>query len=398
MRTLLLLFVLAGLGLGLWLGRSAEIGTFEPVTLVLGDPPVPAEARMAPRRVQLEVVSERKLELESVDAQEAPSTLGALSSPDFDPLEAGDCGLTISIYDIESGAPGSGELDLWRIDAPDNPDWNRGDRLQARLVVDHGVVSAGGLPAGRYRIHTLFAKRGADSPPAFQVDGRQTTVSFGVPIPKEEHVYLHLVRSSGVEITDVGEVQLEVKDRGWRGESRRVELPIWRQVRSSKGDHRGMIGFSSSGSARMTSGGSWKEVVLSSRGVDLGEIMGDSRALSRTHRKDFRTLGGQHVTVLLELTGAGEYVAVLPDPVSVHSQLEFPFDGRKLDVLDDLWIESRAVPILSELGESLSSEWGKSEVRFRLSVSEYKNVDVRWRHDKRVMPGIRLISRPPLKK
>ncbi|MBL4770665.1 MAG: hypothetical protein JKY61_05890 [Planctomycetes bacterium] len=137
----------------------------------------------------------------------------------------------------------------------------------------------------------------------------------------------------------------------------------------------------------------WKQVELGSEWIPVGKVRGDSREERRTYSWAVRINEGLPITIEFKGVGVGEYVAVLPDPASILSELQFPSDGRRFDLLDELWLTVQAAPIDSSVGETIGMRWQSSEVRLRLSVREYHRVDIRWKPAHEAMPTVNLKSK-----
>jgi len=120
--------------------------------------------------------------------------------PPPDPVAKGNCSLKISLFDFDTGAAASLAVQLWRLDAPGDETWTKGDRLYTRAEVGAKGATIPGLPEGTYRLACLAQRAGAEDPPAFPVQGPLTEVRFGLWMPRKSYVRLRLVDERGVPV------------------------------------------------------------------------------------------------------------------------------------------------------------------------------------------------------
>ncbi len=312
-----------------------------------------------------------------------------LRFPGPDPVQTGECSLVLHFFDSLSGEPVSGKADLWRLAAPGNEHWTKGDQKQATVTAKEGTARCDKLPPGRYRVFSHFARKGADSAQEFSIAGELTSASISVEMPRMEQVYLRLVDARGKQLVNSETRSLEIMNRGYQHTTRGGLEPEWQVARMPLNSN--VLGMLGGGGGYMgASHRSWKPVEHGPKGVLVGELRGDSREARRSYRRKLRMNEGPGTTVLLETHGTGEYVAVLPSHQEIHDRLEFPADATRLDLMDELWMTVQAVPVDTSIGESTSSQWSLSEVTIRISVSEYQNVNVKWIPGEEPVPFIKL--------
>lgn len=120
--------------------------------------------------------------------EQAPLPTGS-KLPD-DPIETGPCALELALYDADSGAALKGKIHLYRLDAPGNEDWTRGDRLQAVITVPVEGATILNLPAGQYRPHCITQRYpGFDLAP-LEVSGSLTRCAMRVAMPRISAAWL----------------------------------------------------------------------------------------------------------------------------------------------------------------------------------------------------------------
>lgn len=95
-----------------------------------------------------------------------------------DPIQLGDCALFVSLIREGLGEPVSSHVWLFRLDAPSNEDWSRGDQLQASRRVPEAGLWFRDLPPGRYRAVCQDQPARAADPPEFWVEGARTRVEL----------------------------------------------------------------------------------------------------------------------------------------------------------------------------------------------------------------------------
>jgi len=100
-----------------------------------------------------------------------------------DPIELGDCGLYLRAVAAETHEPLRTHVWLYRLDAPANELYGRGDQLQTSFDLPEGGRWIERLPAGSYRAICGDQVQGASDPPAFGVAGPHTEVELRLRVP-----------------------------------------------------------------------------------------------------------------------------------------------------------------------------------------------------------------------
>lgn len=140
---------------------------------VVPAPSAPTETVVSAPQVLPVAPAARNTPVQKEERPPPPPTLAPGSEPP-DPVEKGSCRLFLSLVCTDSGAPASGEVELWRLDAPGNEHWSKGDQLQVRVDVPKEGKRIDDLPKGRYRVYLKSERVGATDPPAFRVAGPRT--------------------------------------------------------------------------------------------------------------------------------------------------------------------------------------------------------------------------------
>ena len=324
-----------------------------------------------------------------------PSEQATPSSGTKDIVETGSCRLELRFSSRLTGEPVGGKVDLWRIDAPANHHWSRGDQLQASLVVRDGVARVEDLPEGWFRTHELFAAEASEPSEAFYVKGPSTRVQLIVDMPKVEQVALYLVLPSGVVLDGTEQPALQVRPGGWSALHSANAKPAWRTERLEKdGDSFNLIGLGGGGGMR--SGSRWSDLDWKEGAISLGTMNGADREMVKHHSFKIRRGAGHHITVSIQPTGSGSYVAVLPDPEEVFGRLELPAEMDRTLVTSDLWITVTAVPVEREQGQSVASEWRASKATLRLWRDDVENRTQEWHPGLGPMPWTRVQAKVPV--
>ena len=161
-------------------------------------------------------------------APEKPAATDAASVVDV--LERGPCAVRVKLRDAATGTAVASQVQLWRLDAPANEHFVRGDQLQATAQATWNESHLfTGLPAGRYRVHVGEQRRGTEDPPAFVVDDQARTVVFDIPMPRTWRAVLEVYDASGRLLTDATGASSGQED--WC----RQYMPPWRTIRRRRG-------------------------------------------------------------------------------------------------------------------------------------------------------------------
>jgi len=276
--------------------------------------PTPATLDQAQtEKIQLEEeVLEDDLEL-PVEIEELPE----------DPAETGPCSLTLNLTRAESGQPVQATVGLWRLDAPGNEHWKRGDQLQARLDVPVEGVAVDNLPAGRYRVFSGDQRVNSADSPAFDVAGPKTVVTLSLPMPRKFHVHVRIYTESGHVLLRATRDELGSSTYGGT-----LDPPKWRKKRWLKsgscfGGTRSLgIGCGSNRAPAY-------EVAGTEAGFHLGLYREDARRSSRTSSHSFENEGRTIVRLFLtrEIQRDRSYIALSVPEEPILASIVLP-DGR----------------------------------------------------------------------
>lgn len=176
-------------------------------------------------------------------AVEPPRASGPAQTwaPPDDPIQRGPTTLALTVLDQETGAPQSGTVVLWRLDAPGNVAWLSGDQRQAEVVLEAGRGEAVDLPDGRYRAVFLEQSRAADDPAELEIRGARTEITLRVPMPRSYPVSLRLLDERGVPL-----LETSIRASG-SGGSYNLAVPTWVRARLLRGPLHIGGGFTYSG-------------------------------------------------------------------------------------------------------------------------------------------------------
>ncbi|MFT5288566.1 MAG: hypothetical protein ACI8QS_000601 [Planctomycetota bacterium] len=109
-----------------------------------------------------------------------------------DPMERGTSSLELELTDGSTGKPMPSGVILWRIDAPANYFWKRGDQAVAFEFVGSKGFRFENLADGRYRPFILEERRHAVHQAVIEVTGN-TQASLSVEMPGRRQVFMKLI-------------------------------------------------------------------------------------------------------------------------------------------------------------------------------------------------------------
>jgi hypothetical protein len=282
-------------------------------------------------------------------------------------VERGGCALRLRLLDDVTGKPFSSDVELWRLDLPEDEEWTAGDHLQATMNVGPDGGTFTDLPAGRYRTvargQSFLAE---DDPPAFLVRGAFTDREFSVRVPQAHRVYLQVFDERGTELRTVG-----LRFRGRRWCSGNPADPPWARRRRPKRASASLnrpIGVGGGGRSgrRGHYDAPWTEA-----GFDLGRCREDTRGQRSRIVRSLLVPGHTAVMVDIDgrLTGDRTYVAVSVSLGELEEHVYLP-DGRRAADAGALFeANSRAV----EMKPSLSPEaWRRLPVKVRVGLAGHE--------------------------
>lgn len=207
--------------------------------------------------------------------------------PPEDPIEKGHSIAHVHVLDATTREPLEGRVQLWRLDAPENTDWCRGDQLQSVRKANANGASFPFLPEGRYRAVFLGAERGAPYSGSFLVEGWETNHTLYVDKPGEAHVYLELYRANGQRLREV-----ELVDQGVQTVHVEPDHSDWLRKREPRGDYDTVPKRRQR--ARDVSGPlpfEWKTAFAAGGGFALGAQPRDTRGVEHVRVIDCRVPG-----------------------------------------------------------------------------------------------------------
>ncbi len=256
-----------------------------------------------------------------------------------DPVETGDCTLFLSLVEAATFHPVESGVYLWRLDAPENDNWARGDQLQTSLHVPKSGAFVYELPAGRYRARCGREVHGRDDPPAFLVEGSRTNVTLEIVLPIAHPVYLRIFDETGLEIREA--------HGGMRAHSLRTRSPgdpAWRTPRRPR-----VAGFmdieweEEIGFAFTTH--PWPPQRAGLHGFHLGDIHGGDRESVTTRHVQLRVDGKSEVCFyrIDEAHGPVHLVSVVVDRERLLEGVLLPDGTSAAELGEALRIEAEYV-------------------------------------------------------
>jgi len=145
-------------------------------------------------------------------------------------MERGGCALRLRLLDDVTGKPFTSDVELWRLDLPEDEEWTAGDLLQAERNVGPDGGTFADLPAGRYRVvvhgQSFLAE---DDPPAFLVRRAFTDLELSVRAPRSHRVYLQVFDERGREMRTA-----KLRHHDWSWASDGPADPAWARRREPK--------------------------------------------------------------------------------------------------------------------------------------------------------------------
>lgn len=279
-----------------------------------------AVAAVAPRLAIPEVVQERAVAV-IVDEAPAPGETARAAPVSRqrhalllerhgppDPVEPGSCALELALFDRRTGAPLASEVVLWRLNAPANDAWSRGDQAVARARVEEGGTRFEDLSPGDYRAVCMAERAAAPDPPAFRVGGRVTRVRLDLDTPVDRDVRVVLVDERGDPVQRV-QVQRRVR---WSS-PHAVGAREWVQGRERIDPRVHAMGSGGAGGSFGACVTSWHWIEAGPDGFDLGVLPGDPRDRQNSMEVSFRRPEGRCVRVTARASDpSGSYRAVVP--------------------------------------------------------------------------------------
>jgi hypothetical protein len=302
-----------------------------------------------------------------------------------DPPEAGECDLTIDFVDSITGEAVAGEVKLYRIDAPGNELWTRGDQLQRRGYAKGGQFDATQIPVGTYRAYPLFARLHAPTPMPFDVTGPSTRIEQAVEMPHIEQIQLQLFRSDGV-LFNGHPKSFEFRKLGPLPEGSAKTEPNWLKYRNPRDDN--VAYFSESGLVTFGIESPWKNYPFDANGFSLWSIRGDNREQPWLHRIEARRNHRLTNIIRLKPTGNNFYAAVFLDPEDLQQALVFPPNQDEIDLRSKFKIQVDAIPLDLEAGRSLDHAWKQCSIEIKLKHADFLSVNLTWQPSQGPLPQI----------
>ena len=134
-------------------------------------------------------------------APEAPPPQADELAASADPIEKGTCAVHVTLVDAATQQPAKSTAQLWRLDAPGNANFERGDQLQQLVNIAAAGHTFEGLAVGTYRIHAEHQRAGSDDPPAFVVRSAADRVRLSVLLPRQRLAWLEVYDEDGRPLT-----------------------------------------------------------------------------------------------------------------------------------------------------------------------------------------------------
>ena len=108
--------------------------------------------------------------------------------------------LRLKLVSADDGRTVAMPVRLWRLGLPADEDWLAGDQIQARAEVPPEGATFEQLPAGRYRVECLDARRGAPDPAEFEVRDGANVQTLEIRPRRSHRFQLRIYQEDGLEI------------------------------------------------------------------------------------------------------------------------------------------------------------------------------------------------------
>lgn len=303
--------------------------------------------------------------------------------------EHGDCNLVVSFIDATTGEPVSGEVKLYRLDAPGNDYWSKGDQLQLQARTNGNELTAQNIPQGEYRAYPLFARLNAPTPAAFKVEGYLTRVTQPVEMPLQNQIQLQLFRSDGVLYGSQNEAvefrKLSLLPRGFGKPE-----PDWLKQRTLKDPSIQL--FTEYSFSEVNPNTSWQSFPYRASGYQLWQISSNNRQQAVIQRLEARVIGSSANTIELKPNSDGLFAAIYVDPHELQRALAFPVNCEPFDLSKDFKVQVTAVALAEVGGRTLENAWHELTVNIQLKHEGFVPVKMSWRPSQEPLPTIQLIS------
>ncbi|MHC4955991.1 MAG: hypothetical protein ACYTGZ_19265 [Planctomycetota bacterium] len=242
-----------------------------------------------------------------------------------DPPEPGACVLKLSIVDAGTGKPTKSRVRLYRIDAPGNEHWTRGDRLRGKYDVPtegHEIV---GLAAGTYRLSCAEQEATRDDDRAFFVSGAITRWTVHVHLPRKFTAWLNVHWPEGRRVKSASLKNRREATHNWN-------TPAWFTPREPRHADRYVLSLAGSGGGSFSRHGT-RFLNSAPTRYSLGTYSGDSRG-RQTRATRFWSgdgLTSVKVTIKGDRTDDREFTGIAYPVELVHAAVFLPDGSRAID-------------------------------------------------------------------
>lgn len=280
--------------------------------------------------------------------------------PDW--VESGDASVVVRVVDGRTRAPGHGQVDLWRIDAPGNESWSRGDQRQQIERLDGGVVRFDGLAPGLYRVFLTRCMPGAREPEPFEVTEGTREVLVEAEFPRRFPLYLDVRLPDG---SPVDRVDVDVTKTGGSLSTLR---PRWLRPRHQLAEPSLAGGAAGSSSRRRL-----RDLRRTESGFLIREVWEASRAdpsrwLLRVSSSGLVARGVVEASAAIDST----VTVVLADPEAACASFRDGTGQIVEDLSEHLRISGGVVV------SSLPDPWTIAEFEVKVDHPDYEPCTVRW--------------------